>query len=497
MNFQIIFYIIGYVLKIEGLLLVIPALVGLGYREQEAGAYLICAAVLTVVGILMTLKKPRNQVFYAKEGFVSVALSWLAMSLFGCLPFIFSGDIPRFADAFFEMVSGFTTTGSTILGDVEALSHCSLFWRSFSHWIGGMGVLVFILSVLPITGGATMHLMRAESPGPQVGKMMPKIKDTAKILYVIYTAMTLAEILILICCRMPVFDAVTLSFGSAGTGGFAIRNSGLADYSAACQYVVAAFMILFGVNFNVYFLLLRRHLRQALRCEEAWWYTAIIGASTLLIFANTLKLFDTAEEAFCHAFFQVGSIITTTGYSTTDFNLYPEFSKLILVLLMFIGACAGSTGGGIKVSRIIILIKSVGNELARIVHPRTVKKVRLEGKVIDHGTARSVNTFLMAYILIFFTSGLLISLDNFDFTTNFTAVAATLNNIGPGLNVVGPLGNFGAFSDLSKYIFCFDMLAGRLELFPLLVLLMPNIWKRSFRLHKSKKGAHELDQKAV
>ncbi len=461
--------------------MLIPAGVGFLYRETEAFSFLICGIAVALLGLLMTLKKPQNQVFYAKEGFLSVALSWLGLSLFGCLPFVISGDIPRFVDAFFEMVSGFTTTGSTILKDVEALSHASLFWRSFSHWIGGMGVLVFLLTLLPLTGGATMHLMRAESPGPQVGKMVPKIRDTSKILYIIYTVMTVVEIILLICCKMPVFDAVTLSFGSAGTGGFAVLNSGLADYSAICQYIIAVFIILFGVNFNVYFLLLRRHFKQAFRCEEARWYIGIIGISTLMVFFNTLKLFDTAEEAFRHAFFQVGSIMTTTGFSTTDFNLYPEVSKLILVILMFIGACAGSTGGGIKVSRIILLLKSVGKELSQTVHPRTVKKLHLEGKVVDHSTVRSVNTFIAAYVFIFFASMLVVSFDNFDFTTNFTSVAATLNNIGPGLNAVGPLENFSAFSDLSKYVLCFDMLAGRLELFPLLILLRPAIWKRAIR----------------
>ena len=490
MNFSIIFYIIGYVLKIEGYLMIIPALVGLFYRERQAYAFLICAGITLLLGLLMTQRKPKNQIFYAREGFVSVALSWIALSLFGCIPFIMNGDIPRFVDAFFETASGFTTTGSTILTDVESLSHASLFWRSFTHWIGGMGVLVFILSVLPLTGGSTMHLMRAESPGPQVGKMVPKIRDTAKILYIIYAVMTLTEIIILICCKMPVFDAVTLSFGSAGTGGFTTKNSGLADYSALCQYIIAIFVILFGVNFNVYFLLLRRHLRQALRYEESRWYMAIIGASTLMIFFNTLKLFSTAEEAFRHALFQVGSIITTTGYATTDFNYYPTFSKVILVTLMFIGACAGSTGGGIKVSRIVTLFKTVVNELARIIHPRTVKKVRLDGKVIDHSTMRSINTYMAAYVFLYFGSLLLISLDNMDFTTNFTAVAATLNNIGPGLEVVGPMGNFSTFSDLSKIVFSFDMIAGRLELFPLLILFSPLTWKQPF-----KKGAQKLVKK--
>ncbi len=487
MNFHIIFYIIGYVLKIEGLLMFIPALIGIGYREQQAGGFLIVAALTALLGILLTLRKPKNQNFYAKEGFISVALSWLMLSLFGCLPFILNGDIPRFADAFFETVSGFTTTGSSILSDVEALAHCSLFWRSFSHWIGGMGVLVFILSVLPITGGATMHLMRAESPGPQVGKIVPKIRDTAIILYLIYTAMTILEILLLILAGMPVFDAVTLSFGSAGTGGFAIRNSSLADYSAACQYIVAVFMILFGVNFNVYYLLVRRHLRQAARCEEARWFIIIILCATLLIFGNTFSTLANAEYTFRQAFFHISSIITTTGYSISDFNLWPSLSKIILVLLMFIGACAGSTGGGIKVSRILIMWKSACNEISRLIHPRTVKKVRLEGKTIDHSTSRSVSTFLFSYLAVFVGSVLLIALNGFDFETTFTSVAATINNIGPGLAKVGPFGNYGGFSDFSKYVFCFDMLAGRLEIFPMLLLFSPQIWHSSLRSNRLKK----------
>ncbi len=464
--------------------MLLPTLTGLIYREKEAIAFAICAAAIALIGTLLTLKKPKNQAFYAKEGFTSVALSWIFLSLFGCAPFILSGDIPRFADAFFEMVSGFTTTGSSILADVEAMSHATLFWRSFSHWIGGMGVLVFALSILPLAGGATMHLMRAESPGPQVGKMMPKIRDTSKILYIIYTVMTLVQIAILICLKMPIFDAITIAFGTAGTGGFAVLNSGLATYSPACQYVVAVFMILFGINFNVYFLAVRRHFRQAARCEEARWYTSIIALSTAAIFINTLHLFDTAEEAFRHAFFQVGSIITTTGFATTDFDLFPALAKTILVLLMFIGACAGSTGGGIKVSRIVILIKSSFNEIARIIHPRAVKKVRLEGKVVEHSVMRSVNTFLVSYLGVFIISLLLISLDNFDFTTNFTAVAATINNIGPGLEAIGPTKNFQNYSDLSKWILSFDMLAGRLEIFPILALLSPQTWARSFKIKK-------------
>lgn len=481
MNFSIIFYIIGYVLKIEGILMLIPTAVGLGYREREYLAFLLCAVATFLLGFLLTVRKPKNQIFFAKEGFVSVALSWLFLSLFGCLPFVINQDIPRFADAFFEMVSGFTTTGSSILTDVEVLSHCSLFWRSFSHWIGGMGILVFLLSVLPLAGGSSMHLMRAESPGPQVGKIVPRTRDTSIILYVIYTVLTLAEVVVLIFGGMPIFDAFTVSFGTAGTGGFAIKNSSIGEYSIFCQYVIATFMILFGLNFNVYFLMLRKHIKQAFHCEEARWYLGIIGVAVFLITLNILPLFGTAEEAFRHAYFQVSSIITTTGFVTTDFELFPSFSKEILLTLMFVGACAGSTGGGVKVSRLVILLKSVLNDLSRIVHPRTVKKVRIEGKVIDHATMRSVNTFLFAYIFVFAISLLLISLDDFDLTTNFSAVAATINNIGPGFGIVGATGNFADFSDLSKYVFCFDMLAGRLEMFPILVLLNPMTWRHHFK----------------
>lgn len=485
MNYSIIIYIIGYVLKIEGLLLLIPTLVGIGYREPQYLSFLICAVITLLTGLFLSFRKPKNQVFYAKEGFVSVALSWIILSLFGCLPFILNGDIPRFVDAFFEMVSGFTTTGSSILTNVEALSRCSLFWRSFSHWIGGMGILVFILSVMPLAGGATMHLLRAESPGPQVGKFVPKIRETSIILYVIYTVMTLIEILILILGRMPAFDAFTIAFGTAGTGGFAIKNTGLADYSAFSQYIVGIFMILFGLNFNVYYLALKGHFRQMLRHEEMRWYLVIITASVLMVTLNTRHMFLSMEETFRHAFFQVGSIITTTGFTTTNFDIFPEFSKQALLLLMFIGACAGSTGGGIKVSRIAIMIKAMKNELSRIIHPRTEKKVRLDGKVITAETVRAVTMFLLAYIVVFVVSVLLVSLDNYDMATNFSAVAATINNIGPGLNIVGPNGNFSGFSDFSKIIFCFDMLAGRLEMFPILILLSWQTWRQPIRRRKN------------
>lgn len=487
MNYSIIFYIISYVLKIEGFLLIAPAMVGVIYKEQEYLSFLICALIYIFVGVLATFKRPKNQVFYAKEGLVSVALSWFVLSIFGSVPFVLNGDIPNFVDAFFETVSGFTTTGSSILKDVEALSHCSLFWRSFSHWIGGMGVLVFILSVLPLTGGSTMHLMRAESPGPQVGKVMPKIRDTATILYVIYSIMTLVQIVILCLGKMPLFDAITITFGSAGTGGFSIKNSGIAQYNPFCQYVIAIFMLLFGVNFNVYFLAYKRHFKQALSVEEMRWYFVIVGASVLFITYNIRSMFPTLEEAFRQSLFQVSSIITTTGYSTTDFNLWPLFSKCIIVGLMFCGACAGSTGGGIKVSRIAILIKSVKDELQGIIHPKAVRRVRFENKVIDGATLRSIFMFLGAYVLVFSGSLLLLCLDKYDFTTNFTAVAATINNIGPGLSEVGPVKNFGDYTQLSKLLLSFNMLAGRLEIFPVLVLINPKTWHSSalFRLkHK-------------
>lgn len=492
MNFSVIRYVIGIVLKIEGLLFILPCIVGLIYGEKEFLSFLICSVATVALGYAVSAKKPKNQVFYAREGFVTVAASWIVLSLCGCIPFILNGDIPHFADAFFETVSGFSTTGSSILSDVESLSKCSLFWRSFSHWIGGMGVLVFILSVVPMTGGAAMHLMKAESPGPNVGKIVPKLRNTSMLLYVIYSVLTVVEIIVLLIGGMPPFDAVTVALGTAGTGGFAIKNSSIADYSVFCQYAVGVFMVLFGVNFNAYYLILSKRFKQALKCEEVRWYFTIIAVSVLLITINTRHMFSGLEECFRNAFFQVDSIITTTGYSTTDFDLYPHFSKSILLLLMFIGACAGSTGGGMKVSRIIILFKSVRDELSRIVHPKTVKRIRLEKKVVEHETLRSVNTFLVAYVLIYVVSILIISIDDFDFITNFTSVAATINNIGPGLAKVGPSCNFSEFSDLSKYVFCFDMLAGRLELFPMLVLFSPQAWGNTIKVKIRKRKSNKI-----
>lgn len=480
MNKKVIIYLMGWILNIEAVFMLLPCVTALIYRETSGYWFLAVMAVCGGIGIILTRKKPENMVFFAKEGFVSVALSWIVLSFFGAMPFYLSGEIPRFEDAMFEVISGFTTTGSSILTDVESLSQCMIMWRSFTHWIGGMGVLVFILSLLPLSGGYNMYIMKAESPGPSVGKLVPRVRSTAKILYTIYLFMTVLQIILLLIGGMTLFDSLAISFGTAGTGGFGIKNSSMAFYdSYYLQGVVTVFMILFGINFNVYHLLLTRHPKEAFRCEEARAYLGIIAASVLFITFNIRGSFGSLFSAFHHAAFQVASIITTTGYSTVDFDLWPEFSKGILVALMFIGACAGSTGGGFKVSRVVILLKAVKKELGSLIHPRSVKVLKLDGKPIEHNVLRSINTFLGAYIVIFTFSVLIVSLDNFDFATNFTAVAATFNNIGPGLAGAGPLQNFSKFSALSKYVMMFDMLAGRLEVFPLLLIFAPSTWKNS------------------
>ena len=478
MNISIIRYILGSVLKFEAALMLLPCLVAVIYRETSGFSFVITILLCLAFGFLLSHRRPSSTVFYMKEGFLSVSLSWILLSIFGALPFLISGEIPAVEDALFEAVSGFTTTGSSILTDVEALTHCILFWRSFTHWIGGMGILVFILAVLPMAGGHRMYLMKAESPGPSVEKLVPRVRETAMILYGIYTAMTLLQIILLVVGKMPVFDAFCISFGAAGTGGFGIKNDSMAGYAPHLQVIVTVFMILFGVNFNIYYLILCRKFRQAFRSEELKAYLGIIGASILIMTWNIRSFFPTLGEALRHAAFQVGSIITTTGYATTDFNLWPEFSRTILVLLMFVGACAGSTGGGIKVSRILIMLKTVKKEFVQLLHPKSIKKIQLDGKAVEHEVVRSTNVFLIAYLLIFICSVLLVSLDNKDLVTTFTAVAATLNNIGPGLGEAGPLGNFSGFSNFSKLVMTFDMLAGRLELFPLLLLFMRSTWKK-------------------
>ena len=479
MNYSMIFFIIGWVFLIEAALMAPSALVALLYAEQSIWAFAAAIGLCLLLGVPLVRRQPANKVFYAKEGCVTVALSWIVMSLMGALPFVFSGVIPSIVDAMFETVSGFTTTGASILKDVEVLPRCMLFWRSFTHWIGGMGVLVFLLCLLPMSGGGySMNLMKAESPGPSVSKLVPKVRSTAKLLYGLYVALSLLELALLLLGSMPLFDALCTPFGTAGTGGFGIKNSSIGEYSAYIQSIVTIFMILFGINFNVYFLLYMRKPKEAFRCEEAGWYLAIIAVSTLIITVFIRNSFPDLVTAFHHAAFQVGSIITTTGFSTADFNVWPAVPKAILVLLMFIGACAGSTGGGIKVSRIVLLFRTMTREIEQIIHPHMVKKLKFEGRVVGQEVLRSVNAFMVAYVLIFAGSTLLVCLDGFDLVTSFTSVAATLNNIGPGLELVGPASNFSCFSDLSKIVLIFDMLAGRLEIFPLLVLFFRDTWKK-------------------
>lgn len=478
MNYAMIAYVIGRILNCEGFLMLLPCLTAVIYQETAGFSFAAAMALCFLFGVPLTVRKPKNMVFYTKEGFVSVSLSWIVLSVMGSLPFLFSGSITNPVDALFETVSGFTTTGASILSDVEALPRCILFWRSFTHWIGGMGVLVFILSLLPLTGGYHMNLMKAESPGPSVEKLVPKIQSTAKILYSIYVAMTILEVLLLLAGNMPLFDALTTTFGTAGTGGFGIKNDSMASYSPYLQNVVTVFMILFGINFNFYFLLLMRKPKKAMKNEEVRCYLAIIAITISIITFNIRGLYPSIMEAFQQAAFQVGSIITTTGFATTDFNTWPQVSRTILVMLMFVGACAGSTGGGIKVSRFVILLKTVNKELHLFLHPKGVRKISMDGKVVEHEVVRSINVFMTAYVLVFAFSILLVGFDNHDLITNFTAVAATLNNIGPGLELVGPSQNFGLFSDPAKCVLIFDMLAGRLELFPLLLLFVKDTWKR-------------------
>ena len=471
MNYRIVLHTLGWVLIIEAMCMALPLICGLIYAEAAVSSFIIAMAICLAVGISLVLVKTNNGKMYSREGFSIVALSWIFMSLFGSLPFVFSGSVNSFVDAVFETVSGFTTTGASVIPDVEILPKSILLWRSFTHWIGGMGVIVFLVAILPLSGGRNMHLVKAESPGPSVGKLVPKVKSTAKILYLIYFALTVAIALFLLAGEMNFFEALNTAFGTAGTGGFGIRNSSMADFSSYSQIVVTVFMIIFGINFSVYYLILIGRFKLALRSSELWTYLLIIASAITLITINS-------GAGVKHAAFQVGSIITTTGFATVDFDKWPEFSKAILVLLMFVGASAGSTGGGIKVSRIMILLKSIVKEIKIAAHPKSTHKVKLDGRTIEHETIRGANVFMISYLIIFAFSVLAISIDNMDFTTNFTAVAATINNIGPGLSGVGPTGNFSQYSDFSKIVLSLDMLIGRLEIFPILVLFSPYAWKK-------------------
>ena len=481
MNFRAVFYFLGWVLNIEAIAMAIPCLIALINGEPTYVAFLIAIAICLVVGIPLSIRKTKYS-FYAREGYVVTAVGWIVLSVIGALPFYLSKRIPHYLDALFEIVSGFTTTGSTILLDIEALGKGLLFWRSFSHWLGGMGVLVLLLSLLPANQGFNMHIMKAESPGPSVSKFVPKVKDTAMYLYVIYLGLTLLMTLTYILSGMPVFDAFCMAFGTAGTGGFGIRNSGMADYNIVSQVLITFWMLVFGVNFNVYFLLVRKKWKDALKSEEVRAYLLIV---LLFVVGFTFMLFFTNRESsflmsLHNSAFTVASVITTTGFTTIDFATWPEVCRFLMLLIMFIGACAGSTGGGFKVSRFLILIKEAKNELHHLLHPNAVKSVHLEGKPLENATVRSVNSYFIFYIIIAAVSVLIISLDGFGFETNLSAVFATFNNIGPGLGIVGPVGNFSAYSDLSKVVLIIDMLAGRLEIIPILMLFYPKTWTKHF-----------------
>ncbi|GHU42356.1 potassium transporter KefA [Clostridia bacterium] len=478
MNYSIIRYILCRVLAFEGTFLLVPAFVALCYGEADGFIYLGLAIVCFAIGGVGRKTKPKKTNFFAKEGFVSVSLSWIILSLVGALPFFFTGAIPNYLDALFESVSGFSTTGATVLTDVEVLSRCNLFWRSFTHWMGGMGVLVLMAAILPLAGSHNIHLMKAESAGPSVGKLVPKVGQTARILYGIYTGMTVFLILLLLLSGMHIFDAVAIGVGTAGTGGFGLLNSSAASYSVASQIIMTIFMLLFGINFNVYFKFFAGKTKEALFHEEMRYFLIIVLAAIGLITWNTWGYFDDFVTTIQQVSFQVASIITTAGYSTTDYGLWPSFSQGILFVLMLIGACAGSTSGGIKVSRIIIMLKMIKNEVSYLIHPERVRQIRMERHILPKEVWRGVQVFLLAYLAIYLLSFLIISLDGFDFTTNFSAVAACLNNVGPGLGKVGPSGNFSIYGSLSKCVLIFDMLAGRLEIFPILVLLAPYTWKK-------------------
>lgn len=481
MNKRSIIYILGWVLIVDAVAMQIGTITSLIYGEKEAWYFVLTGVVSAILGVLaIKVKKPKNMVLYQKAGFASTALSWILLSLVGCMPFWLSGEIPSFIDAFYETVSGITTTGATILNDVEALSKGMLMWRSFLHWLGGMGVIVFLLAIIPKLGGQqNIFLMKAESPGPIIGKAVPRMRNYATMLYGIYITLTALEFILLLFGGLNVFEAINTSFSTAGTGGFGIYNSNAAAFeSYYVQTVIAVFMLLFGINFSVYLCLIARKFKQSLKFEELWIYLGIVAVSTAIIAFNISSIYK-PYDAFHQSFFYVSSIITTTGFGLTDVNKWPELSKTVIIILTFIGASAGSTGGGFKISRIILLFKEVRKEFSLLVHPRNVKLVKMDGKAVNHDIMRTTSMYLVLYIGVFAISFLLVSIDNMDFTTSFTAVAANLNNTGPGLGAVGPVGNYADFSILSKIVFIFDMLAGRLEIYPLLLLFAPSAWKKS------------------
>ncbi|MCC2254090.1 TrkH family potassium uptake protein [Ruminococcus sp. CLA-AA-H200] len=481
MNKKMIIYILGKMLGVEGAVLLIPAIVSFVYGERSGLSFVAVSVILAVIFLLLGRKKPESTTIYGKEGFVIVGLAWVLWSLFGALPFCISGSIPNYIDAFFETVSGFTTTGSTILTDIESLPMGVNFWRCFTHWIGGMGVLVFVLMITSLDDQNSMPLMRAEMPGPEADKLVPKARHTAKILYEMYFVLTAAEVVLLMFGGMNLYDAVVHSFSTAGTGGFSNRNASVSFYdSAYIDGVITVFMILFGVNFNLYFLLLLKDWKSVLKNEELRAYLGIIATAIAVITVNIVNIYGSVLHAFRYASFQVASIITTTGFYTADFELWPQLSQVILLTVMFVGACAGSTGGGIKVCRFVILCKSIRQELKKILHPNAVTVVKMNGKKVSAETLRGINVYFAAYIFIMVLSVILVSIDNFDFATSFSGVLTTINNVGPGISKVGPVDNFYMFSPLSKIVFSFDMLVGRLEIIPFLLMLSLDLWRRRF-----------------
>lgn len=481
MNHKIIANVVGKIVLVEALLMALPALVSIFYGETDIlWSFLVTITAALAIGSLLTwLPQPKDTVIYAKEGFVIVSLAWIGLSLIGALPFWLTGEIPNFVDAFFETVSGFTTTGASILTDVEGMSRGLLFWRSETHWVGGMGVLVFVMALIPNLSERSIHVLRAEVPGPTVGKLVPRIKDTAKILYSIYIVLTLVEIVFLLCGGMPLFDSVVHAFGTAGTGGFGIKADSIGGYSPYLQWVIAVFMLLFGVNFNLYYLLLIRRFRSALKSSELWTYLGIVAVAVLLIGGNIYPLYHNLGDTLRHATFQVSSLITTTGYSTVNFDLWPTFSKFLLVMLMLIGGCAGSTAGGLKVARVVLLFKQLKSEMQRLLHPRAVKTVNFEGKRVDAQTMTGVNVYLGVYLMVLVAVILLLSLEPLmNFESNVTAAVACFNNIGPGLSAVGPMNSYAGYSDFSTLVLSAAMLLGRLEIFPLLLFASPATWTK-------------------
>ena len=477
MNYKMIRYTLGWMLLFEAVFLLFPTLFALFCRESVLTAFLFSVAACLAAGTLLVLRRPEKTTLYAREGFLIVALSWILLSLFGALPFFVSRTIPSFLDALFETVSGFTTTGASILSEVESLPRSILLWRSFTHWVGGMGVLVLLMAFLPLSGGQNMHIMKAESPGPSVSKLVPRVRTTALILYALYFALTFLQFCLLLFGGISAFDALNIAFATAGTGGFSTRNDSLASFSPYIQNVTTVFMLAFSLNFSSYYLLLHRRVREFFSTETRVFLSIVLAAGLFVTF-SILPQFDSFATALRYGFFTVAALSSSTGFSVTDFAIFPSGARFVLIFLIFMGACAGSTGGGIKVSRLLLMGKTVGKELKQALHPQVVAPARMDGKLLNHETIRATNVYVAAYIFIFAASFLLISLDGFDMVTNFTAIAATLNNIGPGLNQVGPMMNFGSYSNPAKLVMIFDMLAGRLEIFPMLVFFMPDTWRR-------------------